>query len=140
MRPYMVMHGPTSGSIWASMGPLSPPRLPNISLSALPEIPLGHCHLLSPPSSLSFAHTAGSSGSLTHFPTFPFVLFLFFFSFFSESVIPLIPRGSCFCMELQRLIQSSFDPFFFLPTLRLASMGTRCFILFFFLFTVLGFQ
>lgn len=130
------MHGPTSGSIWASMGPLSPPRLPNISLSALPEIPLGHCHLLSPPSSLSFAHTAGSSGSLTHFPTFPFVLFVFFFCFFplfSESVIPPIPRGSCFCMELQRLIQSSFDPFF-LPTLRLASMGTRCFLFFSFSF------
>lgn len=109
----MGMHGPTSGSIWTSMGPLPTPRLPNTSLSALPEIPLGHCHLLSPPSSLSFAHTAGSFRLSDSFSNFPICSFFVFFSLFSESVIPPIPRGSCFCMELQRLIQSSFDLFFF---------------------------
>lgn len=131
------MHGPTSGPIWASMGPLPPPRLPNTSLLALPAIPPGHCHLSSPLSFLSFAHTAGSFGSVTHFPTFPFVHL--FFSIFSESVIPPIPRGPSFRMELQRLIQSSFD-FFFLPTLRLASMRTRCFLFFSFLLIVFVFN
>lgn len=124
-----ALHGPTSGPIWVSMGPLPPRAYLIFRCRRFQKSHLGTCYFSSPPSLLSFAHTAGSSGSLTHFRTFPFVFCFFVFSFSANTLFPPIPRGSCFRMELQRLIQSSFDPF--LPNLRLASMGTRCFFFFY---------